>query len=128
MQNTPISKLSDAELISQLAECISLEGEAKAAAKPFRAELLKRQTETGEVTIEHDGWQSILAKEKISAAWVEREYGYTADEIPRECYDEAMAFVLNGEKVKKWLEEAGHGTAPSFTIKVGRKKQKSTKA
>jgi hypothetical protein len=56
------------------------------------------------------------------------ESGYPKEEIPGECYDEKICLVLNGDKVKKWLEEAGHGTAPSFTLKIGRKKPKTMKA
>ena len=70
------SKMSEQELLSDLTECISLEGEAKARAEPIRRELLNRQVSTGETTIEHNGWISTLKREAISAAWVERQYGY----------------------------------------------------
>lgn len=127
MKDTPLSNITDAELLSQLAECISLEGEAKATGEPLRRELLRRQTETGEVTIEHDGWQSVLTREQISAAWVEKQYGYPKEEIPGECFDEKMTLALNGEKVSQWLEKKGHAVFPSFAIRVGRKKQPTKK-
>ncbi len=123
MLDRDLSSLSETELLSQLSECISLEGEAKATGEPLRRELLRRQTETGETTIEHDGWQSTLSREAVSAAWVERQYGYPKEEIPSECFDEKMTLVINGEKVAKWLEENGHDFLPSYVIKVGRKKK-----
>jgi hypothetical protein len=127
MFDRDVSHLSEAELLSQLAECISLEGEAKVTAEPLRRELLRRQSTSGEITIEHDGWQSTLTREKFSAAWVERDYGYPKEEIPGDCFDESMTLVLNSEKVGQWLEEKGHKVFPSYSLRVGRKKQPNQK-
>lgn len=128
MNDRHLSELSERELLSQLTECISLEGEAKATAEPLRKELLRRQTATGETVIEHDGWQSTLTREQISASWIERQYGYPKDEIPAECFEEKMTLTLNAEKVAKWLLDAGHEFLPSYALKVGRKKQSTMKA
>lgn len=128
MNDRHLTQLTEQELLSQLAECISLEGEAKATAEPLRKELLRRQTETGETVIEHDGWQSTLTREQVSAAWVERQYGYPKDEIPVECFEEKMTLAINGEKVAKWLEEKGHEFIPSYALKIGRKRKTTMKA
>lgn len=125
MKDRDLTALSEVELLDELTECISLEGEAKARAEPIRRELLLRQVSTGETTIEHNGWQSTLKKEAISAAWVERQFGYPKEDIPGECFDEEMKFVLNSEKVYKWLLDKGHDVAPSYALTVGRKKPKT---
>lgn len=122
MQDRILTQLSEAELLSEIAECISLEGEAKARALPLREELLKRQTATGEVSIEHDGWKSTLTREKVSASWVERQYGYPKDEIPSECFSEVIKLELDAEKVVGWLNEKGHEVSPSYSLTIGRKK------
>lgn len=122
MEDRTLTQLSETELLAELTECISLEGEAKARAEPIRRELLLRQVSTGETTIEHNGWQSTLKKEAISAAWVERQYGYPKEDIPGECYDEKFSPVLNPEKVYRWLIEQGHEVGLSYSLSVGRKK------
>ncbi len=118
----PLSQLSEKELLAELAECISLEGEAKARSEPLRKELLLRQVSTGETTIEHDGWASTLKREAISAAWVERQYGYPKNEIPSDCFTEEVKLVLDGAKLAAWLEELGHEVKPSYALSVSRKK------
>lgn len=128
MEDRHLTALTEAELLSEIAECISLEGEAKARAEPLRKELLKRQTATGEVTIEHDGWKSTLTKEKVSAAWVERQYGYPKEEIPSECFSEVMKLELDPEKVVNWLNEQGHEVGPSYGLAIGRKRITTMKA
>jgi len=125
MQDRSLSELSEIELLSDLTECISLEGEAKARAEPIRRELLLRQIATGETTVEHNGWQSTLTREKISAAWVERQWGYPKEEIPSSCFDEEMKPVLNSEKVYHWLMDQGHEVTPTYSLTVGRKKPKT---
>lgn len=117
-----IKKMSDAELRADLVECIQLEGEAKARAEPIRKELLRRQVETGEVCIEDNGWTYSLKREPISAAWVDRNYGYPKKEIPAKCYEEEVKVVLSSDKVTAWLEELGHGVQPTYTLAVARKK------
>jgi hypothetical protein len=122
MQDRALSDLSDTELLDELTECISLEGEAKARAKPVRDELLRRQMATGEVSIESNGWQSTLKKEVMSLAWVEREYGYPREEIPGTCFNEVVKPELDGIKLAEWLAEKGHEVKPSYTLAVSRKK------
>ena len=122
MEDRHISSLTEQELLGELAECISLEGEVKTRAAPIRAELLRRQTETGETTIEHDGWQSTLSREPISAAWVERQYGFPKDELPPELFVESVELKLSPEKVLAWLAEQGFEVKPSYGLKVSRKK------
>lgn len=117
-----LADMSEVELLDELTECISLEGEAKARAEPIRRELLNRQVSTGETTIEHNGWASTLKREAISAAWVERQYGYPKNEIPVTCYTEEIKLVLDGAKVGEWLDEMGHEVKPSYTLAVSRKK------
>lgn len=125
MQDRTLTQLSEIELLDELAECISLEGEAKARAEPIRRELLLRQVSTGETTVESNGWQSTLKKEAISASWVERQFGYPKEDIPGECYDEVFKPVLNAEKVYQWLVEKGHDVGPSYSLTIGRKKPKT---
>ncbi|MBB4345165.1 MULTISPECIES: hypothetical protein [Rhizobium] len=122
MQDRKLNDLSEIELLDELTECISLEGEAKARAEPIRRELLNRQVSTGETRIEHNGWQSDLKRETISAAWVERQYGYPKNEIPASCFTEEVKLVLDGGKVGEWLTEQGHEVKPSYTLAVSRKK------
>jgi len=122
MNDLHLSKLTEIQLLDELTECISLEGEAKARAEPIRRELLNRQVSTGETTIEHNGWQSTLKREAISAAWVERQYGYPKNEIPASCFVEEIKPVLDGGKVAEWLDEQGHEVKPSYTLAVSRKK------
>ncbi len=125
MQRSLYTSLSDTDLIQQIAEYVTAEADAKAAAKPLREELLLRQVETGETNIKHNGWESRLTKEKISAAWVEREYGYPKEEIPGECFDEVVKPELNPEKVVRWLQDQNHEVKPSYSLTVGREKPKS---
>lgn len=122
MIDTPLSNLSEVELLDQLTECISLEGEAKARAEPIRRELLNRQVSTGETTIEFNGWQSTLKREAISLAWVERQYGYPKDEVPASCFTEEVKLVLDATKLAAWLVEQGHEVKPSYALAVSRKK------
>ncbi len=123
--HNPYPALTDEQLLEQISDCAIREKEANAQAEPLRAELVRRQVETGETTIKHNGWQSTLTKEKVSAAWVAREYGYPKEEIPPECFDEVMKPELNAEKVVGWLQDQGHEIRPSFTISVGREKAKT---
>ncbi|MBZ9674534.1 hypothetical protein [Mesorhizobium sp. ES1-1] len=122
MIDTPLSNLSEVELLDQLTECISLEGEAKARAEPIRRELLNRQVSTGETTIEFNGWQSTLKREAISLAWVERQYGYPKNEVPASCFTEEVKLVLDATKLAEWLVEQGHEVKPSYALAVSRKK------
>jgi hypothetical protein len=122
MEDRQIKLLSEKELLAELAECISLEGEAKTRGKPLRDELLRRQCETGETTIEHDGWQSTLSKEPISAAWVERQFGFPKEELPPEVFELVTDMKFSAEKALKWLVDQGFEVKPSYGIKVGKKK------
>lgn len=117
-----LSHLSEQQLLSELAECISLEGEAKTRAEPLRRELLLRQVSTGETTIEHEGWASTLKREAISAAWVERQYGYPKNEIPSDCFTEEVKLVLDAGKLAAWLADLGHEVKPSYALSISRKK------
>ncbi len=126
MDDRKLSALSEHELLAELAECISLEGEAKARGKPIRAELLRRQTATGEI-VEHDGWVSNLKREPMSVALLERHWGYPKDELPASIFTEKTALVLDEEKVRDWLKEKGHDFGPTYALDV-RRKQSKTKA
>jgi hypothetical protein len=115
---------SDAELLSDIAECLSLKGEAEARMEPLKKELLRRQVESGECNIEHDGWQSSLKKEAISAAWIERQYGYPKNELPGDVFDETIELKLNPDKVSNWLADQGFEVKPTYTLAVGRKRSR----
>lgn len=125
MQRNLYNHLSDEQLLEQIAAHATAESEAKAAAQPLREEMLLRQLETGETNFKHNGWESRLTKEKISAAWVARQYGYPKEEIPPECFDEVVKPELNPEKVVHWLHEAGHEVKPSYSLTVAREKPKT---
>ena len=127
MQDRNITVISEQELLAELAECISLEGEAKTRAKPLRDELLRRQIETGEITIEHDGWESKLKKEPVTAPWVERHFGFTKDDLPAEVFVETFELKFNAEKAVAWRVEQGFTVGASYTLAVGRKKVTSVK-
>ncbi|MER9432971.1 hypothetical protein [Mesorhizobium sp. M0408] len=81
--------------------------------EPIRAEILRRQVETGETSVEHDGWISTLTKEKVSAALIERQYCYPKDELPGDICVETMELKLSEELVLRWLKEKG----PRFQAK-----------
>lgn len=125
MQRSLYTDLSDADLLQQIADYATAEDDAKAAAQPLREEMLLRQVETGESNFKHNGWESRLTKEKISAAWVLRQFGYPKEEIPSECFDEVVKPELNPEKVYRWLTEAGHEVRPSYSLTVAREKPKT---
>lgn len=114
--------MSDDELHNDLIDCIQLEGEAKRRAEPIRKELLRRQVETGEATVERSGWNYTLKREAVTATWVERHYGYPKKEIPAKCYVEEVEFNLSPELVLGWLTEQGHATEPTYSLSVARKK------
>lgn len=127
----PISALGEHELLAELAECISLEGEAKARAKPIRDELLRRQTkalhETGDMTpLEHDGWVASLKREPMSVTLLERHYGYPREELPADLFVEEVIQRLDSARVASWLIHKGHDAGPTFALEVRRKK--TTKA
>lgn len=77
MRDRPLSEISEKELFGGNRRMLQLgRAKPKARAVPLRQELLRRQVETGESNIEHDGWQSVLTKQKVSASLIESEYGY----------------------------------------------------
>lgn len=125
MQRSLYTSLTDEQLLEQIAECANTEKEAKARAEPLRDELLLRQLETGESNLKHNGWESRLTKAKISAPWVEKQYGYPKEEIPPECFDEVVKPELNPEKVVRWLQDLGHEVKPSYSLTIAREKPKT---
>ena len=117
--------LTDAELIQDLAECVSLEGEAKARAKPIKDELLRRQVEDGVKAQSHNGWRSTLIEEKPSVAWLERRYGFTRKELPGDLFTEKVTLELDVEKLAPWLAEQGMEMDVSYTLRFEREKVKA---
>ena len=70
---------------------------SQAGHQPIRAEIVRRQVETGETSVEHDGWVSTPSKEKMSAALIERQYGHLKGELPRDVVVETMELKLSEE-------------------------------
>jgi len=123
-QNINPAEMTNEQIIDKLAQMSDLENQIKATSEPLRKELLSRHMETGEVNIEHNGWVSNLKKEAVSAAWVQRQYGYPKEEIPSECFNEEIKIVLDGAKVVEWLTNEGFEVKPSYALAFGRKRSK----
>lgn len=120
-----LSDLQDAELIDLIVTQIQIEKQAKAAAEPLRAELLKRQRDSGEVSISHNGYVSRLKKEPFSAAWLERQWGYTQKDLLPECFTQKLSEVIDWEKVNGFMiEHHGHPLEPTHSLVVEREKTK----
>jgi hypothetical protein len=113
MNNQPIQALYD-----ELADCISLEGEAKARAKPIREEIERRLLADGLKQDEHNGWIFTLKAEALSTAWLKRQ-GWDETNIPADCISEKVVPDINWPLVKERLE-----LPTTFTLAVSRKKVK----
>ncbi|WP_155931502.1 hypothetical protein [Methylopila sp. 73B] len=118
-----LSELDDEMLIGIIAAHKRIEEEAKAIAVPLRAELLKRQSATGEISISYNGWVSRLKREPFTPAWLKRQWGYSEADLPPECFTEKVSAVIDWGQVDKWLRVIhDHGLEPTQSLVFEREK------
>lgn len=113
---------TDTELVDLLAEYTEAEKEAKRMGGLVRDELLRRQLESGELEIEHNGWESKLKRSPYSTAWLKKEMGYEINDLPDGCVGEKVVPDVQWDKVVDWLSEEGFTFNPPMTIAFSKKK------
>lgn len=120
------SNLTDAQLVDQLADVVSTIAELKRTQEePLRAELLRRQRLSGELTLAHNGWQSSLVREPFSAAWLKRTVGYAPEDLPPECFTRETKEVINWTATIEFLRDRGHEPETTYALKFQRQKTKA---
>jgi hypothetical protein len=113
---------TEPQLLSEIAECKSLKAEVDNREEAATAALLRLQKQSGEISIEHDGWVSTMTPQKLSAALIEREWGYPRKELPPEIFTEQISLVVDDDKGRAWLVEKGHDAGITYRLTVRRKK------
>jgi hypothetical protein len=114
------SKFTVEQLFDEIADALSFKGEVELRLEQAKGQLLKRQIETGETNIEHNGWRSDLRREPVSMAWLEREFGYTKADVPPEAMTEKVSIALDPAKAIAWLTELGHEPKPTYGLTFSR--------
>jgi hypothetical protein len=121
-----IQAMTDAQLMEALAANVEQQKELERQEEPLRAEQLRRQRETGEMNVKHNGWESRLKRESFSEAWLKRETGYTKEDLPQNCFTEKMSIVVDWERVNQWMQEHhGHALPVTYSLSFQREKAKA---
>lgn len=111
----PHEHLDDAALLQEYHEAKSYADELYARLSDIKAEFAARFKETGQKVFESDLATMRFDSEKVSLAWLEREYGFTKEEIPADVMTEKVTLALDTDKVKAWLEGQGMELRQSYT-------------
>lgn len=117
-----LSHLTDVQLMDQIAAVHDAVKAAESQLEPLKAEQLKRQTATGETSIDHNGLTLSLAREAFSAAWLKRTYGYGPEDLPDDCRTEKITIVLDEHRTMAWLTKDGATLPPTYSLRITRKK------
>lgn len=99
-----LANLTDEDLVLEYASAKSYADELYARLDDFKEELMRRFKESGQLTFDCPTHTVTMRKQAPSGAWMEREYGFKADEIPAECLSEKVSVVPDWVKVKEWIE------------------------
>jgi hypothetical protein len=91
-------------------------------ASEIKAELLKRQLDTGEKTFEANGWQSSLVKERLGENWLKRETGFEIKDLEPSLIKEKIVPDIDWDAVQQWLEAEGYIVHTGYTLRLAKKK------
>lgn len=122
-----ISTLTDQELIGEISDCLALVGEVKVREGIARKELLTRLTgrlkESGDITpVEHNGYTTMLKREPVTLAWLEREFGFSKKDLPAVCFKPKTELVLDVDALADWLKRKDMAMEPTYSLTVSKKK------
>lgn len=119
-----MQNLTDTQLLDTIGSIESQIKQMETTQDGLKAELLRRMRESGEVNIATEEWESTLKKSPISLAWLKREYGYEANDLPDGIIGEKIVPDLNPAALVAWLEQDGTKVEQPYTVSIKRKKAK----
>lgn len=113
-----IKTMTTEQLLQEARDARAYADERYAYFDEIRKELLGRHKATGETNLEGDGVVSILTKEAMSGAWLERNYGISMKELPAERITEKVSPVIDWEKTGTWMAENNMPLEPTYSVQV----------
>lgn len=116
--------MTDLELLEQIGTLQSIIDTAEREQAELKAQLLKSQKETGEISISDGKWESLMKKAPISLAWLKREFGYEPNDLPDGIIKEKIVADLDTAALVAWLEQDGSKVQQPYTIQIKRVKGK----
>jgi len=123
-----IKAMTTEQLLQEARDARAYADERYAYFDEIRKELLTRHKSTGETNLEGDGVVSILTKEAMSGAWLERNYGISMKELPSECITEKISPAIDWEKTGKWMAGNNMPLEPTYSVQVKLKPNKALAA
>ncbi len=118
------ANLTDEDLVLEYAAAKAYADELYARLDEFKDELMRRFKESGQLTFNAPTHDVTMKRQPPSMAWLEREYGFSAKEVPPECLEEKVSLTPNWEKVKEWVESQNMDWRETYTPSLKAKPMK----
>jgi hypothetical protein len=120
-----IKTMTTEQLLQEARDARAYADERCAYFDEIRKALLGRHKATGETNREGDGVVSILTKEPMSDAWLNRNYGISTKGQPAECISEKISPAIDCEKTGTWMADKGMPLEPTYSVQVKVKPSKA---